>query len=84
MQTLQIESSTETGLVNWSRRFSDRMLLMIGNFSARVGKQREAEATARAEATTATGQRILPGHRQDAHSSHTYASLWGIIGRQTN
>ncbi|KAL2725580.1 hypothetical protein V1478_008253 [Vespula squamosa] len=47
-------------------------------------KQREAEATARAEATTATGQRILPGHRQDAHSSHTYASLWGIIGRQTN
>lgn len=27
--------ATETGLVNWSQRFSDRMLLMIGNFSMR-------------------------------------------------
>lgn len=26
--------ASETGLVNWSRRFSDRMFLMIGNFNA--------------------------------------------------
>lgn len=34
-QPLQIDSGAETGLVNLGRRFKDRMLLMIGNFSVR-------------------------------------------------
>lgn len=34
--------AAETGLVNWSRRFSDRMLLMIGNLSARYATGRGA------------------------------------------
>lgn len=36
---LQIDSGAETGLVNWSRRFRDRMLLMIGNFRARYVRE---------------------------------------------
>lgn len=36
---LQIDSGAETGLVNLGRRFRDRMLLMIGNFSIRYVRE---------------------------------------------
>lgn len=36
---LQIDSGAETGLVNLDRRFRDRMLLMIGNFSIRYVRE---------------------------------------------
>lgn len=36
---LQIDSGAETGLVNLGRHFTDRMLLMIGNFNVRYVRE---------------------------------------------